>query len=78
MIGAAASVDRWDSTVAPRKAPIAPGPAIRATTRQSTFCSRQWEMPEAMFVPSSEKCTEAEAAAGVRPARTAGVDEVTP
>ena len=45
MIGAAASVDSEDSTVAPRKAPIAPGPAIRATTRQSTFFSLQWEMP---------------------------------
>ena len=58
MIGAAASVDSEDSTVAPRKAPIAPGPAIRATTRQSTLRSRQCEMPEAMLVPSSEKCTD--------------------
>ena len=78
MIGAAASVDSEDNTVAPRKAPIAPGPAIRATTRQSTFFSRQWEMPEAMFVPSSEMCTEADAAAGVRPASSSSVVDVTP
>jgi hypothetical protein len=59
MTGAAASVDSDDSTVAPAKAPIAPGPAIRATTRQSTFFSFQWDRPEAMLVPSSEKWTDA-------------------
>ena len=78
MIGAAASVDSEDRTVAPRKAPIAPGPAIRETTRQSTFFSFQWDSPEARLVPSSEKCTDAEAAAGVSPARINKELEVTP
>ena len=78
MIGFAHSVERCDSTVAPRKAPIAPGPAIRVTTFQSTFLSFQWERPDAMLVPSSLMCTEADAAAGVRPTRTSSVDDVTP
>jgi hypothetical protein len=57
---------------------MAPGPAIRVTTRQSTFLSFQCDRPEARFVPSSEKCTDAEAAAGVRPARISSELDVTP
>ena len=68
--GAAASVERLDNTVAPAKAPIAPGPAILVTTRQSTFFSFQCDRPEAMLVPSSEKCTDADAAAGLARAET--------
>jgi hypothetical protein len=78
MIGFAQSVDSPDNTVAPRNAPTAPGPAILATTGQSTFRKRQCDTPDARFVPSSLKCTEAEAATGVRPANTSRVDDVTP
>ena len=62
--GAAASVDRFDRTVAPAKAPTAPGTARRRTTFQSTLPKRQWEMPEASVVPSSAVWTTALAWAG--------------
>ena len=78
MIGFAQAVDRAARTVAPRNAPTAPGPAILATTGQSTFRSRQCETPEARLVPSSLKCTEADAASGVRPTRTSRDDDVAP
>ena len=77
--GAAASVDRFDRTVAPAKAPTAPGTARRRTTFQSTLPKRQWEMPEASVVPSSAVWTTALAWAGPRPASAMRmVVEVTP
>ncbi len=64
--------------VAPAKAPIAPGRAIRRTTRQSTLPNRQCATPEASVVPISARCTEADADAGAMPATSSRVEEVTP
>ena len=63
--GAAALVDRTDKTYAPRNAPTAPGIAILPTTRQSTLFNRECEIPRRMLVPSSDKCTVADATAGL-------------
>jgi len=49
--GAAISVEMFDSTVAPAKAPIAPGIPILATTLQSTLPNFQWENPDTRVVP---------------------------
>jgi hypothetical protein len=76
--GAATSVDRLDSTVAPAKAPTAPGTPILATTFQSTFPNFQWETPEISVVPISARCTDAEAAAGLVPRASSNVVDVTP
>jgi len=78
MIGFAQSVDSAERTVAPTNAPTAPGPAILATTGYSTFLSRQCDNPEAIFVPSSLKCTDADAATGVKPASTRRLEDVAP
>ena len=76
--GVAASVDRPDRNVAPAKAPTAPGTPRRSTIRQSTLPKRQWEAPDTSVVPSSERCTDAEAAAGDSPTTNISDDEVTP
>lgn|GEM_PF-1587716 len=76
--GPAASVETELRTVAPAKAPTAPGTAIRPTTRQSTLPNRQWAAPEASVVPISARCTEALAEAGAIPASSSRVVEVTP
>ena len=78
MYGAAFSVDRADSTVAPRKAPTAPGTPRRRTRRQSTLPKRQCEAPAASVVPTSARCTEALAVAGLTPATTSREVDVTP
>ena len=77
--GLAALRVRLLSTVAPRKAPAAPGmPSCRATF-QSTLPNFQWLSPEAAVVPSSATCTTAEALAGVMVARVMSrVVEVAP
>src|SRR3954452_18993372 len=61
MTGAATSVERFDSTVAPANAPTAPGAPTRRTTRQSTLPNLQWERPEASVVPISAGGPVAEA-----------------
>src|SRR5690606_4678325 len=76
--GAAASVEIDDSTVAPRKPPMHPGIANQPTTDQSTLRSRQCEIPEDNDVPSSARCTEAEAMAGAVPTASSPVLAVTP
>src|SRR4051794_10067139 len=65
MYGAAFSVDSDDSTVAPAKAPTAPG----MPSFQSTLPKRQWEAPAASVVPTSARCTEALAVAGLTAAQ---------
>ena len=76
--GVAASPLRLARTVEPISAPMNPGPARIPTVRQSTLPNLWWEMPETRVVPSSEKCTAAEAAAGAVPAAKSRVVEVTP
>ena len=76
--GVATSVDRLDSTVAPAKAPTAPGNPMRATTDQSTLRKRQCAVPEARVVPISARCTEADAEAGESPATRSREVDVTP
>ena len=55
-----------DATVvritAPMNAPIAPGTAMTAMTRKSTFPSRQWLMPETNVVPIFAAWVPADAA----------------
>jgi hypothetical protein len=67
-----------DSTTAPRNAPTKPGKVIIRTVRQSTLPKRQWETPDTAVVPSSARCTVAEAAAGAVPTATSSVVEVRP
>jgi hypothetical protein len=76
--GAATSVERLERTVAPAKAPMAPGSPIFATTFQSTLPNFQCERPDASVVPISARCTVAEAAAGLVPMASSSVVEVTP
>jgi hypothetical protein len=57
--GAASSVDSEVSTVAPRKAPIAPGTPSLSTMCQSMFLNFQCASPEASVVPTSARCTAA-------------------
>src|SRR3954447_2001844 len=76
--GAATSVDRFDSTVAPANAPTAPGTPTRRTTRQSTLPNFQCEKPDINVVPISARWTVAEAAAGLVPMASSSVVEVTP
>lgn len=64
--------------MAPANAPIAPGSAMRVTTRQSTLPNRQCATPAASVVPISARCTEADAAAGATPATSSRVDDVSP
>ena len=52
MSGAAASVETDERTVAPRKAPTAPGTPRRSTSFQSTLPKRQCDVPAATVVPS--------------------------
>ncbi len=66
------------SAVAPRNAPVAPGTPRVSTIFQSTLPNFQCDSPEASDVPSSARCTEAEARAGVSPAVSRIVVEVTP
>lgn len=76
--GAATSVEMLERTVAPAKAPIAPGTPILRTTFQSTLPNRQCAMPETRVVPISARWTVAEAAAGLVPIARSRVVEVTP
>ena len=76
--GLAASVLSWDRNVAPQNAPTAPGRPSRTTMRQSTLPKRAWAVPEAKVVPISARCTDADAAAGDRPAANISDEEVTP
>ena len=76
--GAATSVDMFDSTVAPAKAPIAPGMPIFATTRQSTLPNFQCDRPDTSVVPISARWTVADAAAGFVPMTSRRVVVVTP
>ena len=78
MKGSAALVERFDRTVAPTKAPTAPGRPMRRTPAQSTFPKRAWDAPDAAAVPSLARWTDAEARAGVRPTARSRVVEVTP
>ena len=64
--------------MAPAKAPIAPGTPSRATSRQSTLPSFQCDTPDATLVPSSARCTDADAIAGLRPAMSSSDVDVTP
>jgi hypothetical protein len=74
----AASPLSEDSTTAPRKAPRKPGKVISRTVRQSTLPNRQWETPDTAVVPSSARCTVADATAGAVPTATSSVVEVRP
>jgi hypothetical protein len=66
------------STVAPAKAPMAPGMPMRATRRQFTFPNFQWDRPDVNVVPISARCTLAEATAGEKPLESSTVEVVTP
>ena len=48
------------------------------TVRQSTLPSFQCEKPDTSEVPTSDRCTAAEAAAGATPAASSRVVDVTP
>jgi hypothetical protein len=74
----ASSPGRLDNHVAPRKAKMPPGNAMMPTTRQSTLPKRQCAAPETSVVPTSDRCTAAEAAAGAMPAARSREEEVTP
>jgi hypothetical protein len=63
--GVATSAEIELRTTAPRNAPIAPGIPIRRTVLQSTLPKRQCEAPDASVVPSSARCTDAEAVTGL-------------
>ncbi len=76
--GRAAAVESELSTTAPRKAPTAPGRATIRTVRQSMLPNRQCEMPDTRVVPTSARCTDAEAIAGVTPVDSRRVVLVTP
>ncbi len=78
MTGAATSVERLARTLAPTKAPTAPGRPTLATTFQSTLPNFQWATPDIRLVPISAKWTVAEAAAGLVPKASSSVVEVTP
>ena len=67
-----------DSQVAPRNAKTPPGTAMMPTTRQSTLPNRQCAAPETRVVPTSDRCTAAEAAAGAMPVARSREDDVTP
>src|ERR687893_720651 len=77
-IGWAASAEMELKTTAPKKAPMPPGTAIQPTLPQSTLPNLQCETPDASVVPTSDKCTAAEAAAGAIPTVNNNVVEVTP
>ena len=74
----AASVDSRASTVAPRNAPTAPGTPSRVTSRQSTLPNRQCDTPDARVVPTSARCTDADAVAGASPTNSRRLVEVAP
>src|SRR6266508_4515113 len=76
--GRAVAPSSDDSTTAPQKPPTAPGTVMIRTVRQSTLPKRQCETPDTKVVPSSARCTVAEAAAGAVPAATSRVVEVSP
>ena len=76
--GLATAASMLDSSVAPRNAPTKPGSARIDTVRQSTLPNLWCEAPETSEVPSSEKWTAAEAAAGATPAASSRVEDVTP
>ena len=71
-------MERLESTLAPRNAPIAPGTASRATTPHSTLPKRQCEKPDTAVVPTSARWTEALAVAGLMPATSSNDVDVTP
>ena len=77
-IGLAASPSRPTRTWAPKNAVIPPGTAMIPTTRQSTLPNFQCAAPEARVVPTSDRCTMAEAEAGAIPASSSREVEVTP
>jgi hypothetical protein len=52
-------------TIAPTNAARPPGTAILIIVGQSTFPNLMWEIPEKAVVPTSAKCTTADAAAGL-------------
>ena len=76
--GVATSVDRLERRVAPAKAPTPRARRGAGRSRQSTLPKRQWEAPETRVVPISERCTDAEAAAGASPTASISDEEVTP
>ncbi len=78
MSGAACSVARDDSTVAPTNAPTAPGAPSLATIAQSMFLNFQCDKPDAKVVPTSARCTAALAWAAPMPDSTSSVVAVTP
>lgn len=59
-------------------AKIPPGTAMMPTMRQSTLPNFQCDAPDTIVVPTSERCTAAEAAAGAIPAVSSSDDDVTP
>src|SRR5918992_4541562 len=65
-------------TTAPKKAPMPPGTAIQPTLPQTTLPNLQCETPDASVVPTSERCTAAEATAGAIPTVSSNVVDVTP
>ena len=60
------------------KANTPPGMAMMLTIRQSMLPKRQCAAPDASVVPTSERCTAAEAAAGAMPVASSRDDDVTP
>src|SRR3712207_5906129 len=65
-------------TTAPKKATMPPRNAIQPSSPRSTLPNLQCETPDASVVPTSERCTAAEAAAGAIPTVSSNVVEVTP
>jgi len=66
------------NTTAPRNAPMPPGIAIQRTVCQLTLPNLQCDIPETNVVPTSDRCTLADAAAGAIPAVNNNVVDVTP
>ena len=78
MIGCAASVEMFDSRVAPMNAPTMPGMPSLATVRRSTLPNFQWLTPAASVVPTCAKFTAKLACAAVAPPIRAMVVAVIP
>ena len=76
--GAATSPAMLLSTMAPMKAPTAPGSASMTTARQWTLPKRQCAVPDIRPVPILTTWIDADAAAGAKPTAASSVAVVTP
>jgi hypothetical protein len=78
MNGSAASADSDESATAPRNAPTKPGRLISRTQRHSTLPKRVCDAADTATVPTSARCTVADATAGAEPIASSSVVDDTP